>query len=114
MSVPRSAAHRRLVVARVSSLQGDHVHALSALYASTLSKCCPHVVQDKMDDKGWGCAYRSLQTIWSWFRLQGYTHRPVPDHRAIQQTLVDIGASGLLNTLSGLAGSLSIVHHGRA
>ena len=46
-----------------------------------------------MDDKGWGCAYRSLQTIWSWFRLQGYTDRPVPDHRTIQQTLVDIGAS---------------------
>jgi hypothetical protein len=49
-------------------------------------------VQDKMDDKGWGCAYRSLQTIWSWFRLQHYTDRPVPDHRTIQQTLVDIGA----------------------
>ena len=50
------------------------------------------VAQDKMDDKGWGCAYRSLQTIWSWFQLQHYTDRPVPDHRAIQQTLADIGA----------------------
>ena len=55
--------------------------------------------QDKMDDKGWGCAYRSLQTIWSWFRLQGYTDRPVPDHRAIQQTLADIGASALQRTV---------------
>ena len=47
--------------------------------------------QDKFDDKGWGCAYRSLQTIWSWFQEQHYTAAPPPDHRTIQQTLVDIG-----------------------
>jgi hypothetical protein len=27
----------------------------------------------------------------SWLRLQGYTSAPVPNHRQIQQTLVDIG-----------------------
>nr|CAD7263145.1 unnamed protein product [Timema shepardi] len=27
-----------------------------------------HYMQDGMDDDGWGCAYRSLQTIVSWFR----------------------------------------------
>ncbi|WVZ19836.1 hypothetical protein V8G54_007158 [Vigna mungo] len=42
-------------------------------------------------DKGWGCAYRSLQTIISWFRLQNYTSIEVPSHREIQQTLVEIG-----------------------
>ncbi len=41
--------------------------------------------------KGWGCAYRSLQTLWSWFVHQGYTRRPVPSHREIQQALVDVG-----------------------
>ncbi|KAK9753490.1 Peptidase family C78 [Popillia japonica] len=30
-----------------------------------------HYNQDKMEDNGWGCAYRSLQTLASWFHLQG-------------------------------------------
>lgn len=50
-----------------------------------------HYMQDNFDDNGWGCAYRSLQTIISWFRLQGYTEIPVPSHRVIQKCLVDIG-----------------------
>lgn len=50
-----------------------------------------HYMQDRMDDNGWGCAYRSLQTVVSWFRHQGYTDKQVPSHREIQQTLVDIG-----------------------
>lgn len=27
-----------------------------------------HYMQNNFDDNGWGCAYRSLQTIISWFR----------------------------------------------
>lgn len=50
-----------------------------------------HYMQDNFDDNGWGCAYRSLQTIFSWYRLQGYTEVPIPSHRKIQQCLVDIG-----------------------
>uniref|UniRef100_A0A1J3HZW4 Probable Ufm1-specific protease n=1 Tax=Noccaea caerulescens TaxID=107243 RepID=A0A1J3HZW4_NOCCA len=50
-----------------------------------------HYLQDGFDDSGWGCAYRSLQTIISWFRLQHYTSFAVPSHREIQQTLVEIG-----------------------
>lgn len=50
-----------------------------------------HYLQDGFDDSGWGCAYRSLQTIISWFRLQHYTSVDVPSHREIQQALVDIG-----------------------
>ncbi|XP_065874072.1 probable Ufm1-specific protease [Euphorbia lathyris] len=50
-----------------------------------------HYLQDGFDDSGWGCAYRSLQTIISWFRLQHYTSTEVPSHREIQQALVDIG-----------------------
>ncbi|KOC59028.1 putative Ufm1-specific protease 2, partial [Habropoda laboriosa] len=50
-----------------------------------------HYMQDNFDDDGWGCAYRSLQTIISWFRLQGYTEIPVPSHSKIQKCLVEIG-----------------------
>ena len=44
-----------------------------------------HYMQDNFDDNGWGCAYRSLQTIWSWFVLNGFCDKPVPTHREIQQ-----------------------------
>ncbi|KAM9819547.1 ufm1-specific protease 2 isoform X1 [Syngnathus typhle] len=50
-----------------------------------------HYMQDRMDDNGWGCAYRSLQTICSWFQQQGYVERTVPTHKEIQQALVDVG-----------------------
>ncbi|XP_028555996.1 probable Ufm1-specific protease isoform X4 [Dendrobium catenatum] len=50
-----------------------------------------HYLLDGIDDNGWGCAYRSLQTIISWFRLQRYASIEVPSHREIQQALVDIG-----------------------
>lgn len=50
-----------------------------------------HYSQDGMNDSGWGCAYRSLQTVWSWFLIQAYTHKPVLTHRAIQETLHKIG-----------------------
>ncbi|XVF54605.1 hypothetical protein PTKIN_Ptkin05aG0195100 [Pterospermum kingtungense] len=50
-----------------------------------------HYLHDGFDDSGWGCAYRSLQTIISWFRLQHYSSIDVPSHREIQQSLVDIG-----------------------
>lgn len=49
-----------------------------------------HYMQDNIDDNKWGCAYRSLQTLISWFRMQGYTNEPIPSHRKIQQVLVDI------------------------
>ena len=49
-----------------------------------------HYMQDRFDDNKWGCAYRSLQTLVSWFRLQGYTDKPIPGHKDIQQALVDV------------------------
>ena len=50
-----------------------------------------HYMQDSYDDNGWGCAYRSLQTIASWFNLQGYISNSYPSHKDIQQALVDCG-----------------------
>ena len=35
--------------------------------------------------------FRSLQTLISWFRHQGYAATPVPTHEQIQKCLVDIG-----------------------
>ncbi|CAF0947418.1 unnamed protein product [Didymodactylos carnosus] len=49
-----------------------------------------HYMQDGIDDNQWGCAYRSLQTLASWFQLQGYTEKKPPTHKQIQQTLIDI------------------------
>lgn len=53
-----------------------------------LNQSIAFVLQDKFDDSGWGCAYRSFQTIWSWFRRQHYVATPAPDHREIQRALV--------------------------
>ena len=50
-----------------------------------------HYMQDKFDDCGWGCAYRSLQTLSSWFQRQLYTSRSPPTHKEIQSTLVGLG-----------------------
>lgn len=51
-----------------------------------------HYMQGHFDDAGWGCAYRSLQTIVSWFKLNHYCDPDVfvPTHAEIQQTLVDL------------------------
>jgi hypothetical protein len=50
-----------------------------------------HYLQDRENDKGWGCAYRSLQSVWSWFQLQGYTSRPPPSILEIQKFVVETG-----------------------
>lgn len=50
-----------------------------------------HYMQDGINDDGWGCAYRSMQTICSWLRLQHYTAKPDPSHREIQKTLAVMG-----------------------
>jgi len=50
-----------------------------------------HYMQDRFDDNGWGCAYRSFQTIVSWFVLQGYAAVEVPGHRKIQELCVANG-----------------------
>jgi hypothetical protein len=46
-----------------------------------------HYMQDNCDDNGWGCAYRSLQTCVSWYRMQFYSTKDVPSITEIQQVL---------------------------
>lgn len=53
-----------------------------------------HYMQQGVNDKGWGCAYRSLQTLASWLVLNHYAPASAPTHLthdAIQRTLVRIG-----------------------
>lgn len=50
-----------------------------------------HYLQDSFNDDGWGCAYRSLQTLVSWFRHQGYTTKAIPTHKQVQEILVRLG-----------------------
>lgn len=50
-----------------------------------------HYMQDNFNDDGWGCAYRSLQTLCSWLRFQGYSEHKIPSHEDIQRYLVKIG-----------------------
>uniref|UniRef100_A0AC35UGN6 Ufm1-specific protease 2 n=1 Tax=Rhabditophanes sp. KR3021 TaxID=114890 RepID=A0AC35UGN6_9BILA len=50
-----------------------------------------HYMQDNFNDAGWGCAYRSFQTIWSWLLYQGYTDKAVPTHKEMQKCLFEIG-----------------------
>lgn len=69
-----------LLRARVSVVPsgfGGRVYLVDGLYDYY------HYMQDKFNDAGWGCAYRSLQTIVSWFRRQHYTSKPVPGHRCV-------------------------------
>eukprot|EP00124_Ichthyophonus_hoferi_P004746 Ihof_evm2s565 gene=Ihof_evmTU2s565 len=48
-----------------------------------------HYNQD-IKDAGWGCAYRSLQTLCSHLLQQHYVTKAVPTHRQIQDILVDM------------------------
>lgn len=50
-----------------------------------------HYMQEGFNDNGWGCAYRSLQTIFSWFKLQRYTNLEIPSILEIQRTLAKLG-----------------------
>ena len=50
-----------------------------------------HYMQDNFNGDGWGCAYRSLQTLCSWFRFQGYSECKIPSHEEIQRYLVKVG-----------------------
>ncbi|XP_053203943.1 ufm1-specific protease 2-like [Panonychus citri] len=63
---------------KVTTVQGDYGYH--------------HYTQDGYNDSGWGCAYRSLQTIISWFKLQGYIEIDnIPTHKQIQEALVACG-----------------------
>ncbi len=79
--------------ARLHAATASHPHILNrhhSTHQGSYEYC--HYGQDRFDDAGWGCAYRSLQTLASWFAAQHYTSRSAPpSHREIQNTLVKVG-----------------------
>jgi hypothetical protein len=58
-----------------------------------------HYKIDGFNDDGWGCAYRSLQSVISWFQYQGLTSHCVPSVTEIQKILarVDYGKESQKN-----------------
>lgn len=81
-------AGKPLLSVHTSLLQSPkgQVSAVTGVYAYY------HYMQQGTNDAGWGCAYRSLQTLVSWFQLQGYVQVDrVPTHTEVQKVLVDIG-----------------------
>ena len=52
-----------------------------------------HYLIDGFDDRGWGCGYRTLQTICSWINMSTETGRQrgssVPSLRKVQEVLVE-------------------------
>ena len=49
-----------------------------------------HYLYDGTDDRGWGCGYRTLQTIISWIQHNINSTVTVPSIRKIQETLVEV------------------------
>ncbi|CAH8629451.1 unnamed protein product [Heterobilharzia americana] len=69
-----------------------HSPKLGPTYIVTGRYTYKHYLQDGVDDKNWGCAYRSLQTLISWLMWQGeITPGPLPSLRDIQDSLVRYG-----------------------
>lgn len=54
-----------------------------------------HYLYDGQDDRGWGCGYRTLQTIISWLLNNNNSHAQtdlgIPSLRRIQDILVEMG-----------------------
>ncbi|KAH9287140.1 Ufm1-specific protease 2 [Echinococcus granulosus] len=50
-----------------------------------------HYGGQKIDDRGWGCGYRTLQTIISWFKMNLSLQSTFPDIDDIQLALIDAG-----------------------
>ena len=50
-----------------------------------------HYICDGQKDRGWGCGYRTLQTICSWVKYQKNSSVTVPSITAIQEALVAMG-----------------------
>merc|ERR1719401_909917 len=70
-----------------------------------------HYMQDKTNDDGWGCAYRSLQTCVSWYRMQLYSSKTVPSVTDIQRHLkkideahkdLEVGSKKWIGTVEGM------------
>lgn len=53
-------------------------------------------MSDQFNDTGWGCAYRSIQTIFSWLWEQTYIQNKVPTLPEIQSALDSIDTTRII------------------
>lgn len=82
-----------------SKLVNLHLQITKPIPNNTIRACVKgyyeyfHYCHDGVQDSGWGCAYRSLQTLFSWFLLNTDLGRnkTVPSLQDIQTTLVTNG-----------------------
>ncbi|KAF7458528.1 peptidase family c78 protein [Cryptosporidium felis] len=67
-----------------------------------------HYNQDNFNDQGWGCTYRSLQMLLSWYLINNYTNKHVLSITEIQEFLkkndstynnLQIGSNTLIGTV---------------
>lgn len=83
-AVPLRNVHEQVADVTASSTHGT-LHFVKGGYDYY------HYMQGGLNDSGWGCAYRSMQTLCSWLSCGGYTQKQVPRHREIQATLAELG-----------------------
>ncbi|KAG5468045.1 hypothetical protein LSCM4_01133 [Leishmania orientalis] len=76
--------HRDLAPASAPSLSGAETLFTSGDYDYY------HYRVDGFRDDGWGCAYRSLQTVLSWFQHAGLVRAPIPSIRRMQAILYQV------------------------
>jgi hypothetical protein len=72
-------------VGAATGVDGGKIHLVNGDYTYY------HYLQDGFSDSGWGCAYRSLQTLISHAQSVGLATCSIPTHKEIQQTLVECG-----------------------
>ncbi|KAK1933532.1 protein of unknown function (DUF1671) protein family [Babesia divergens] len=71
---------------RASVVKGYYQYYHYMQVGGLLKVCiCPN--QCGKNDNGWGCCYRSIQMMASWYLLQYYTLKRVPTHEEIQKYL---------------------------
>ncbi|CCW67168.1 unnamed protein product [Phytomonas sp. Hart1] len=76
-----SNPHRALKKGPSPLIEGATMHLVSGTYDYF------HYRSDGFVDDGWGCAYRSLQTILSWFLHEGYLGLMVPSIQSLQKII---------------------------
>ncbi|XP_026490726.1 uncharacterized protein LOC113396871 [Vanessa tameamea] len=70
--------------------EGIHLNFATNCYFVSGNYEYYHYLCDGFDDRGWGCGYRTLQTICSWMKLNYHNSIDVPSIRDIQEILVEM------------------------
>ncbi|XP_058037361.1 inactive Ufm1-specific protease 1 isoform X1 [Ahaetulla prasina] len=105
--VSRLTRRRIRTQVRFSGIRRAGMALLSTVHLGLPPPGCPHRLAlvsgpydyyhygcEGVDDRGWGCGYRTLQMMCSWLvaaRGEAVAHHPVPSLKEIQDSLVKMG-----------------------